>query len=112
MILTLKQIEDRGLHRPKGYVKDVISMSKYIGDGKYELSDESWHILANKYRRGLGDIISSVATPIAAALHLPCVDPTTKQLRPESPCAKRKAALNRIQLPFVGAESEGAPLSQ
>lgn len=45
-------------------------------------------------RRGLGDIVSSIATPIAATLHLPCVDPATKQLRPESPCAKRKADWN------------------
>lgn len=46
-------------------------------------------------RRGLGDLIGAVATPVAAALGLPCVDPETKQLRPESPCAKRKAALNK-----------------
>ncbi len=45
---------------------------------------------------GLGDAISSIATPIAAVLHLPCVDPATKQLRPDSGCAKRKAALNRV----------------
>lgn len=51
-------------------------------------------------RLGLGDIISSVATPIAAALHLSCVDPATKQLRPESPCARRKADWNKVKLPF------------
>lgn len=49
---------------------------------------------AAKNTIGLGDAISSVATPIAAALHLPCIDPTTKQLRPESGCAKRKQVLN------------------
>jgi hypothetical protein len=43
---------------------------------------------------GLGDLVGKIATPIAAALGLPCVDPATRQLRPESPCARRKAALN------------------
>lgn len=45
---------------------------------------------------GLGDLIGKAATPIARALGMPCVDPETRQLRPESPCAKRKAALNAI----------------
>lgn len=48
---------------------------------------------------GLGDLIAKVASPIARALHLPCIDPATKQLRPESPCAKRKARLN-VAVPF------------
>lgn len=43
---------------------------------------------------GLGDAVAAVATPIARALHLPCIDPATKQLRPESGCAKRKAKWN------------------
>lgn len=45
---------------------------------------------------GLGDAVGAVATPIARALGLPCVDRGTGQLRPESPCAKRKAGLNRF----------------
>ncbi len=44
----------------------------------------------------LGDKISSVATPIARALNLDCIDPRTNDLRPESPCAKRRAALNQF----------------
>lgn len=47
-------------------------------------------------RVGLGDAVAAVATPIARALHLPCIDPATKQLRPESGCAKRKARLNAL----------------
>ena len=46
--------------------------------------------------RGLGDLVAAVATPLARALRLPCIDPATQQLRPESGCAKRKAALNRL----------------
>jgi hypothetical protein len=45
----------------------------------------------------IGDAIASVATPIARTLGLPCVDPSTHQLRPESGCAKRKAMLNSGQ---------------
>lgn len=44
---------------------------------------------------GLGDAIASIATPIARVLNLPCIDPETKQLRPDSPCAKKKARLNK-----------------
>lgn len=44
---------------------------------------------------GLGDAVAAVATPIARALRLPCIDPATRQLRPESGCAKRKARLNK-----------------
>jgi hypothetical protein len=43
---------------------------------------------------GLGDAVASIATPIARALRLPCIDPATKKLRPESGCAKRKANWN------------------
>lgn len=47
-------------------------------------------------KKGLGDLVAAVATPIARALRLPCIDPVTKQLRPESGCAQRQAALNRF----------------
>lgn len=54
------------------------------------------HYVASQSGLGLGDLIGAVATPIARALRLPCIDPATQQLRPESGCAKRKAALNRL----------------
>jgi hypothetical protein len=43
----------------------------------------------------LGDLIERLAKPIAKALALPCLD-STGQLKPESPCAKRRDALNRL----------------
>jgi hypothetical protein len=52
--------------------------------------------------RGLGDIVAAIATPIARALGLPCIDPQTSELRPESPCAQRKAALNRFGQDLAG----------
>ncbi len=41
-----------------------------------------------------GNAIASIATPIARALKLQCIDPETKQLRPESGCAKMRDNLN------------------
>jgi hypothetical protein len=46
--------------------------------------------------RGVGDIVERLAKPIARALNLPCLDKTTHALRPESPCAKRRDALNKL----------------
>jgi len=58
--------------------------------------------------RGLGDVVAAVATPVARALRLPCVDPQTQQLRPESPCARRKERLNAA-VPFVAAGPPAVP---
>ena len=41
-----------------------------------------------------GDLIASVATPIARVFHMDCIDPTTNQLRPTSDCAKMRDNLN------------------
>lgn len=48
--------------------------------------------------RGLGDLVERVAKPIAKALRLPCLD-ENHNLRPESPCAKRRDRLNKA-FPF------------
>jgi hypothetical protein len=45
-------------------------------------------------RLRLGDAVHAVALPVARALNMPCVDPETKQLRPESNCAKRRKKWN------------------
>lgn len=42
----------------------------------------------------LGDKVHAVAKPVAIALKLNCIDPETRQLRIESPCAKRRAKWN------------------
>lgn len=71
-------------------------------DGAHQIPLDQWYRLARAARRklpaprrGLGDLVGAVATPIARALRLPCIDPATQQLRPESGCAKRKADWNR-----------------
>jgi hypothetical protein len=45
-------------------------------------------------RLGMGDVVERVAKPIAKALKLPCLDGNGR-LKPESGCARRKAALNK-----------------
>ncbi len=45
--------------------------------------------------RGLGDIVERIAKPIAQALGIPCHG-TDGRLKPESPCAKRRDAMNRM----------------
>lgn len=48
-------------------------------------------------RTGLGDMVERVAKPIAKALKMNCLDPDKQyQLRPESPCAKRRDKLNKL----------------
>ncbi len=64
-----------------------------------------------------GDIIASVATPIARAFNLPCIDPETQQLRPESGCAKMRDNLNNgitfadaIYQRWFSAKQQGAKM--
>jgi len=46
-------------------------------------------------KMGLGDIIEKVAKPFAKAMKLDCLD-ANNDLKPQSPCARRRDALNRI----------------
>ncbi len=51
--------------------------------------------ILSSLKPGLGDKIASVATPIAIAMKMPCIDPVTKQLIPSSGCGKMKERLNQ-----------------
>jgi hypothetical protein len=51
----------------------------------------------NKKRIGLGDVVEAIVKPGAKALRLPCLDESSN-LKPDSGCAKRKRALNKIHL--------------
>jgi len=44
----------------------------------------------------LGDMVALGATPVARAFELPCIDPTTQQLRPESRCNQWRIGLNNF----------------
>lgn len=45
----------------------------------------------------LGDAVETLAKPIAIALKMDCLD-EHQNLKPESPCAKRKAFLNKLTM--------------
>jgi hypothetical protein len=47
--------------------------------------------------RGAGDLIEKIVKPIAKLLKMDCLD--GNGLKPESPCAKRRDAMNKV-LPF------------
>lgn len=68
-----------------------------------EVDDATWLSLLDKYPKvkngfALGDAVAAVATPIARALKLGCIDPATNQLRPDSGCAKRREFLNQLSI--------------
>jgi hypothetical protein len=104
MRLPLAQIHAAAKDRPPGYYEAVTARGTIEGD-YLEISSQALGELRAIYRtppntqpapakRGLGDLVAMVATPIARAMHLTCIDPATRDLRPESKCAKRKAWLN------------------
>lgn len=81
---------------PLGHGASLLSAGTLAGS-ELTIDDAKWQALQPAQKSiGLGDAIAAVATPIARALKLSCIDPVTKQLRPDSGCAQRKAALNRI----------------
>ena len=79
----------------------------YCGLRKTTISyGECKHCIANKLNfpqknkiKGLGDVIAKVATPVARVLKMNCIDPVTKQLKPDSGCSKRKNSINKA-IPF------------
>lgn len=91
--------------RKAGYVDAVLKIGKVTGD-LVELTEEQFQDIRKRFalepeerrKLGLGDLVGKVATPIARALKMPCIDPATNDLRPESGCAQRKKMLNKIQL--------------
>ena len=115
MRLRISRIEAMASERPAGYVAAVLARGEVVDGEWLEISGEALAELREIYRparptasapapaapqepprprRGLGDVVAMVATPIARALGLPCIDPATQDIRPGSPCARRKAWLN------------------
>lgn len=106
--LPISRLDDHCRGRSPNFRAAVLATAERDGDNLI-FTAEQWNALSLKYAaragqmrhkckqpRGLGDLVAAVATPIARALHLDCIDPATQQLRPDSGCAKRRAALNRI----------------
>lgn len=104
IVLTREKFARFLTHCPPGYEQAALAVATLTPE-TVELSPEAFAALQARFfprpvppakkPLGLGDAVAAVATPIARALGLPCIDPATRQLRPESGCAQRKAALNR-----------------
>lgn len=50
----------------------------------------------SKKSLGLGDRVEKLAKPIARVVNSKCLDKETDQLKPQSPCAKRRDGLNKV----------------
>lgn len=50
MKFSLKELEEHSKKRPQGYYNEVLSLSIKINNNEYELSDENFSFLAQKYR--------------------------------------------------------------
>lgn len=90
--------------RIEEFKQSVLSAAKPRLDGALEIALDDYAALVNQNKSqeqkgfGLGDMIHAIAKPIAVALGLPCIDKETKELKPESDCAKRREAMNKIRL--------------
>jgi len=69
MKYTLKQLDKKSEHRPQGYRQEVVSLSKDLGNGVYEITDEAYHALAEKYRLpNARQLISNVLDAVKQAV--------------------------------------------
>jgi hypothetical protein len=59
------------------------------------MDDDIYSLLKYKYRKGLGDVVEATAKPFAKLFNMDCLDADTK-LKPDSNCAKRRDALNKL----------------
>lgn len=99
MKYTYRQLEEKAKMRKDGYMNAVLASSRKIDDEYYEINDKERDRLVKEYpvvTLGLGDMVGTIATPIARGLNMGCIDKETNELRPDSPCAKRKKLLNSL----------------
>jgi len=64
------------------------------------LSPPRWDAVPAEKLVGLGDLVEKLAKPIARALNLRCLD-DQDGLKPDSPCGRRKALMNRVGVPII-----------
>ena len=109
-LAALVDAEETG-RRTKGYLARCLELSEQqMVDGVEHrvFTEQNWLLIGSEYPRarhrfGLGDAVGMVATPIARAFGADCVDKETKQLKPDSDCAGRKAAMNKLSDKVVDA---------
>lgn len=86
--------------RKPGYLEAVLEIGRRVENNRLELDPEQWAEIARRFRledpkpAGLGDLVATVAKPIAFA-----VDKLFgTNLRGCLSCQRRRARLNRIRL--------------
>jgi hypothetical protein len=109
---TIERVQAIAPYRAPGYENAILKIAQRNGD-LLTLTEEQAAYIRLKYKRqaplripgaetqsgiGLGDVVGAIATPIARLLNMNCIDPETKQLRPESDCQRRKEALNKLRI--------------
>ena len=105
---ALEHAENAGL-RPPGFAQTCLRYGRFDGRSIH-FTPQTWlqvrqwveshkppvNGAALPAKLGLGDAVASIATPLARALHMDCIDPATGQLKPDSGCQKRKTRWNKI----------------
>ena len=86
--LSLSKLKELAVKIP-GLWDEVWKHGKRVGNDLQLDEDQA-------KRLGLGDMVEKVAHPVAYLFNLPCLDAEKKGLRPDSPCAKRRDALNDL----------------
>jgi hypothetical protein len=100
----LKHLEQIAQSRPPGYLEAIRAAGTLSPDGQRLFLDDATHAqLRAKYnpsaKIGLGDLVHRVAGPIGRAIRWPCMKGDgSNDLKPGSPCAKAREALNAIKL--------------
>ena len=101
-IASLKQTAAR---RKPGYLAACMLLGKPTPDGQsLQFTPEAHAQLRRDFAldrsmRGLGDLVHAIAGPIGQALHWPCNQPGSADLKPGSPCDQARKKLNAA-LPF------------
>lgn len=69
MRYTLRQLDKKSESRPQGYREDVLAVSKDLGNENYEITDEAYQALAEKYRLpSVRQLIANVAEAVRQAV--------------------------------------------
>lgn len=62
------QLAARAKTRTTGFIEAVLAAARPVNDTTYEISDEAYLAILTKHTPGLGDVVASVAQPVARAI--------------------------------------------
>ena len=101
-IRPLKSLQRSARNRKPGYLDACLELGRLdVETGLVHFEPEAWAKLREKFKRGLGDAVHSVAGPIGSAIGWPCMSGNGTELKIGSPCADAKAVLDKIKLPSL-----------